>query len=138
MRLEVTRRADLAVQAMVLLGTSGERWKAGALAEALDTSTGFVPQVLSPLVARGWVTSVPGPRGGSVAAVPLSSLTVREVVEAVDGPTDTGRCVVEGRPCAAARPCALHDAWSSARDALLDRLEATTLDRLPVRSAVAP
>lgn len=132
----MTRRADLAVQAMVLLGTSGERWKSGALAEALDTSTGFVPQVLAPLVARGWVATAPGPRGGSVAAVPLAALTVRDVVEAVDGPTDTGRCVVEGRPCAASRPCALHDAWSGARDALLERLDATTLDRLPVRSAV--
>ncbi|MFN8040063.1 MAG: Rrf2 family transcriptional regulator [Acidimicrobiales bacterium] len=132
----MTRRADLAVQAMVLLGTSCERWKAGALAEALDTSTGFVPQVLGPLVARGWVVSVPGPRGGYAAAVALADLTVRDVVEAVDGPTDTGRCVVEGRPCAATRPCALHDAWSGARDALLERLDATTLDLLPVRPAV--
>lgn len=136
MRLEVTRRADLAVQAMVLLGTSGARWKSGALADALDTSTGFVPQVLAPLVARGWVVSVPGPRGGYLADVPLGALTVRDVVEAVDGPTDTGRCVVEGRPCAANQRCALHDAWSGARDALLTRLDATTLDRLPVRTAV--
>ncbi|MEZ5143301.1 MAG: Rrf2 family transcriptional regulator [Acidimicrobiales bacterium] len=136
MRLEVTRRADLAVQALVLLGRSRARRKAGELAEALDTTSGFVPQVLAPLVERGWVRSEPGPRGGYISTVALGSVTVLDVVEAVDGPTDVGRCVVEGRPCAATSPCALHDAWSRARAALLDELAATSLDRVPVREPV--
>lgn len=136
MRLEVTRRADLAVQALVRLGTTGKRHKSGALAEALDTTAGFIPQVLGPLVERGWVRSEPGPRGGYAAAVDLDAVTVLEVVEAVDGPTDVGRCVVEGQPCRADRPCSLHDAWSRARQALLAELGATTLAALPVREPV--
>jgi Rrf2 family protein len=136
MRLEVTRRADLAVQALVRLGRSGERHKAGSLAEALDTTAGFIPQVLGPLVERGWVRSEPGPRGGYMAAVDLEKVTVLEVVEAVDGPTDVGRCVVEGRPCRADRPCSLHGAWSRARQALLAELGTTTLAAQPVGEVV--
>lgn len=127
MRLEVTRRADLAVRAMVVLGASPQRWKAPALAEALSTSTGFVPQVLGPLVKAGWVRSEPGPTGGYIAAVPLADLSVLQVVEAIDGPTDLGMCVVEARECRSDHPCALHHAWSGARRELMAALASTSL-----------
>lgn len=130
MRLEVTRRADLAVRAMVLLGSTSHRWKAPALADALDTSTGFVPQVVGPLVKAGWVGSEPGPTGGYTLAVALSDVSVLQVVEAVDGPTDMGRCVVEARECRSEQPCSLHHAWSGARQELMSRLAATPLSSL--------
>lgn len=130
MRLEVTRRADLAVRAMVLMGGASGRWKAPALAEALDTSTGFVPQVLGPLVKAGWVRSEPGPTGGYSLAVSLDAVNVLQVVEAIDGPTDIGRCVVEARDCRADQPCSLHHAWSAARIQLMASLVATRLTGL--------
>ena len=130
MRLEITRRADLAVRAMVLLGSAPARWKAPALAEALDTTAGFVPQVIGPLVKAGWVRSEPGPTGGYSAAVALADVSVLQVVEAIDGDTDTGRCVVQDRECSSSGsngPCSLHHAWSAARDELMRSLAATSL-----------
>jgi Rrf2 family protein len=127
MRLEITRRADLAVRAMVLLGTSPARWKAPALAAALDTTAGFVPQVLGPLVKAGWVRSEPGPTGGYAAGVALDDVSVLQVIEAVDGATDTGRCVVEDRECGSEAPCSMHRAWSRARAELMQSLAATPL-----------
>ncbi len=61
MRLEITRRAELAVRAMALLGGRPERIKASALAQELGTTAAFVPQVVGPLVKAGWVQSDPGP-----------------------------------------------------------------------------
>lgn len=124
MRLEVTKRADLAARALVVLG-DGRRRKSAELAAALDTTAGFVPQVLGPLLERGWVRSDPGPTGGYSLVVDTGSLSVLEVIEAVDGPTDTGRCVVADRACGGQRPCALHHAWAEARHALLDELGGT-------------
>lgn len=127
MRLEITRRADLAVRAMVLLGSAPARWKAPALAAALDTTAGFVPQVIGPLVKAGWVSSEPGPTGGYVAQVSLADVSVLQVIEAIDGATDTGRCVVEDRECRGSEPCSLHHAWSRAREELMRSLAATPL-----------
>lgn len=121
MRLEVTKRADLAVRALVVLA-DGRRRKSAELAEALETSAGFVPQVLGPLLAREWVRSEPGPTGGYVLVVDPAGLSLLEVIEAVDGPTDTGRCVVEDRPCGGRSPCTLHHAWAEARRSLLAEL----------------
>jgi Rrf2 family protein len=122
MRLEITQRADLAVRALVMLQTSPFRLKSSDLAEALGTTAGFVPQVMGPLVRVGWVRSVPGPTGGYERQRDLDSLTVLEVVETIDGPTDNGRCVVAERLCNADEPCALHVAWARARSELRSSL----------------
>jgi Rrf2 family iron-sulfur cluster assembly transcriptional regulator len=130
MRLEITQRADLAVRALVVLHRSPTRLKSADLAAALGTTTGFVPQVMGPLVRKGWVRSVPGPTGGYEPLVEVAALNVLDVVEAVDGPTDSGRCVVVDRPCEATAPCALHVAWGRARGELVSSLAAMSLGAL--------
>ncbi len=132
MRLEITRRSDLASRAVVVLARAGGRMKSAELAEVLGTTAGFVPQVLGPLLERGWVTSVPGPTGGYEAAASPGRLSVLDVIEAVEGPTVTGRCVLVDRPCNDAGHCAMHQPWGRARAGLLDELARTTLDQLEV------
>ena len=129
-RLEITQRADLAVRSLVLLDCSPDRLKSADLAEELGTTPGFIPQVMGPLVRAGWVRSTPGPTGGYELLVTLGSLTVLEVIEQIDGPTDTGRCVVAERLCNADEPCALHVAWARARGELRSSLASLTLDNL--------
>jgi Rrf2 family protein len=127
MRLEITQRADLAVRALVVLARSSGRLKSADLADALGTTPGFVPQVMGPLVQAGWVRSDPGPTGGYELAADLEELSVLAVIEAIDGPTENGRCVVAGGLCAARQPCSLHVAWASARHELVTSLGSTSV-----------
>lgn len=130
MRLEISRRADLAVRAMLAIERAPDRIKADALADELDTTAGFVPQVVGPLVKQGWVRSDPGPRGGYSAAVDLDRVSVLDVIEAIEGPTDVSRCVLEDRPCDGEGPCALHVPWTRARQQLLRELASTPMSTL--------
>jgi Rrf2 family protein len=134
MRLEITRRADLAVRAMTALAAADGRLKSGDLADALGTTIAMVPQFVGPLVKAGWVQSDPGPTGGYRLNAPLDAISVLDVIELVDGPTDNGRCVVADRPCDARNRCALHDGWSQARADLMASLDATALAALSPRS----
>jgi Rrf2 family protein len=127
MRLEVTRRTDLATRALVQLVPAGRRLKGAELAERLGASPGFLSQAMTPLVGKGWVSSEPGPAGGYVLVVDPSEVNLLQVIEAVEGPTDVGRCVLEGRECAEENPCALHVPWSRARGQFLTDLEATSI-----------
>lgn len=106
----------------------GTRRKASDLAVELGTTSGFLAQVVTPLVRAGWVASVPGPTGGYVATT--ADLSALDVIEAVDGPTNDGRCVVADGACDPTRPCTLHGAWSTARTSLLDSLAATPVAAL--------
>lgn len=118
MRLEITRRAELAVRALAFLGGTTERVKGSVLADELGTTSAFVAQVIGPLVKAGWVQSDPGPSGGYMNFVNLDEVSVLDVIETVDGMTDTGRCVVADRLCDSELPCALHHAWTQARGEL--------------------
>ncbi len=131
MRLEITRRAELAIRALALLTDSPERVKASVLAERLDTTVQFVPQVVQPLVRAGWVRSDPGPTGGYRSLAAAGEVSVLQVIEAVDGATDVGRCVVADRPCQAAEPCVLHTAWAQARTELVRVLQSTPVSTAP-------
>lgn len=147
MRLEITRRAELAVRALVALAeveraaaSAGGRskLKGAELADRLDTTVPFCGQVVTPLVQAGWVRSDPGPTGGYRLATPVAALNVLDVIEAVDGPTDDGRCVVLNAPCNAADPCLLHRAWGVARGELRRVLsEVTVASLMPPIDVVA-
>ena len=127
MRLEVTRKSDLAVRALRVLEERHGRVKGPELAERVGSTAGFVSQALNPLVRAGWVRSDPGPSGGYSLSVRLSEVSVLAVIEAVEGPTDSGRCVLADRPCNEKGTCALHVPWLRARAQLRRELDATSV-----------
>ncbi len=127
MRLEVTRKSDLAVRSLHVLAASADRLKGPALAEAVESTSGFVSQVLTPLVRAGWVRSDPGPSGGYSLIADLDEISVLAVIEAIEGPTNSGRCVMADRPCDEAGTCALHVPWLRARSELRTLLDAMSV-----------
>jgi Rrf2 family transcriptional regulator, iron-sulfur cluster assembly transcription factor len=129
MRLEISRKTDLAVRTLCRL-KGNTRMKGSDLAALVDATPGFMAHVMAPLVHAGWVVSEPGPLGGYVLRAKLDEISLLAVIEAVEGPTIDGRCVLRGGPCPTVENCALHDSWVPARDALLQRLAATPIDQV--------
>ncbi len=127
MRLEITRKADLALKAVAELDRAEGLVKGADLADSIGTTLPFIAQVMKPLVASRWVVSEPGPTGGYRLEADTSTVSLLELIEAVEGPTVDGSCVLTGTPCPAIEQCALHDAWSRARDALLAELARTRI-----------
>jgi len=136
MRLEITRKTNLAIRVVTTLSDAESRMGGKELAARIGTSTTFLAQVVTPLARRGWITSRPGRAGGYELATEAESLSVLDVIEAVEGPTDTQSCVLREGECSAADPCATHEAWSRARTALVNELAATPLSILSPQGAV--
>jgi len=135
MRLEVTRKSDLAVRSLQALAADGDRVKGPELAAIVGSTSGFVSQVLTPLVRAGWVRSDPGPSGGYSLSADLGGVSVLAVIEAVEGPTDSGRCVLADRPCGEGGTCALHDPWLRARSQLQAQLGALSVAEASVATS---
>lgn len=127
MRLEVTRKSDLAVKSLRELAASTDRTKGPELAERVGSTAGFVSQVVAPLVRAGWVRSDPGPAGGYSLVADLDEVSVLAVIQAVEGVTDSGRCVLADRPCNESGTCALHSPWLRARTQLHAQLDAISV-----------
>lgn len=128
MKLIPTRRTDYGIRAMIhMANAEGALLKSGDIASAMDIPAGFLQQVLQELQRSRLVISRPGPNGGHALARDAVSITIREIVEALEGPFDAGECALRGGPCHWDEVCALHWVWSSARSALREQLEAATL-----------
>lgn len=130
MRLEVTRRSDIALRSLAALGMADHRLSAAELGRQVQATATFIPQAVGPLVVAGWVSSGPGRTGGYRLEVSLDDISIRDVIEAIEGPIETDRCVIARRPSATPDPCALHPAWTTARRHLIDQLAATPVSSL--------
>ena len=128
MRLELTRRADYAVRAMLALGRQPEGLLSGArIAAAMAIPPRFVAQVMGDLVQAGLVEARTGRAGGYRLARGPAEITILEIVEAIEGDARGRTCVLRAGPCAVDGFCDVHEIFSAAEDALLVRLSQATL-----------
>jgi Rrf2 family protein len=136
MRLELTRRADYAVRAMLALaaGKSGQVTTGREIADQMAIPVAFLPRVMADMVAAGLVRSTTGRSGGYVLARSAEEIALLEVIEAVEGDSRRTTCVLRGGPCGQDGHCQVHDVFFAAQDALIERLRGVTLAALADRS----
>lgn len=125
MRLELSRRTDLAVKALRMLSREGSRVSRSDLAAEIGTSPDFVAKVLAPLVHAAVLDSEPGRGGGYEIAGDLRELSILRLIELTEGLPPQTRCVLRATECDDTSPCALHVAWSDARAAMYRTLDGT-------------
>lgn len=127
MRIELSKRGDYAVRAVLDLARheGGGRRKSREIAAATAVPPKFLPQILAALVQAGIVLATAGRHGGYRLARPAAEVSLLDVIVAVEPPSLTRACLLKGQPCAPDRPCAVHDAWSAAQEALNRQLAVT-------------
>jgi Rrf2 family protein len=127
-KLQLTRRGDYAVRAMLALAESGDlKLSAAAVGERMRIPASFVPQVMADLSRAGMAHAALGRRGGYRLARSAQTISLLEVVEAAEGAPGHRRCVLRGSPCLEDGTCQVHDAFTAAQDAMRVVLERTTL-----------
>lgn len=134
MRLELTRRGDYAVRAMLALASHPEDgWLSVArISGAMEIPERFLPRVMKELVLSGLVEGRLGRTGGYRLARPAASITLLDVIQAVEPDDGARECVLRGGPCGRDGTCAVHDVFTDARGALLDRLATARLSELSI------
>jgi Rrf2 family protein len=81
------------------------------VASALCVPRNYLSKILHTLVKRGILASLRGPRGGFRLAVPSALVSLYDVVEAFDDIEARRTCLLGGRACGDAAPCAVHERW---------------------------
>jgi Rrf2 family protein len=127
-RLELTRRGDYAIRAMLHLArTDAPALSAPALAAATQIPVRFVGQVMGDLVRAGLVNARIGRRGGYQLARPASDISLLQIVEAVEGDTRRKTCVLSQGACTHEHACDIHEFFAAAQNALISRLSESSL-----------
>ena len=139
MRLELGRRADYGIRAMVDLARHAhqpQRRTTRIIAQAMDIPVGYLPQILADLARAQLVRSLPGRDGGYHLARDPTDIDLLEVLQAVDGEPRSSVCVLRGGPCRWEDRCAVHDPWARAQDAMLHTLSTTTLAHIVANGTI--
>ncbi|MHB8893055.1 MAG: RrF2 family transcriptional regulator, partial [Candidatus Limnocylindrales bacterium] len=129
MRLELTKRGDYAVRAMLALtrGSGNGLLSARRISNAMGIPVRFLPQVLADLQRAGLVEASAGRSGGYRMARNPASVSLLEVIEAVEGDSRRRSCVLRGGPCGVDGNCDVHDIFLEGQEALRGTFARSTL-----------
>jgi len=132
--MRLTTKGRFAVTAMVDLSMRQTRGPVtlAAISERQHISLSYLEQLFGKLRRAKLVTSVRGPGGGYCIARPLNTVTVADIVRAVDEPLDATQC--GGREnCLDDHRCMTHDLWAALNAKMYDYLTSVTLADLVER-----
>jgi len=138
--MQITRGTDYAVRVMIHLAglPPGSRAQQSELSNASDVSGHFLSKVLQQLVRSRLVRSQRGSGGGYALAVPAASVSLLDVVEAIEGPVRLNLCLIKGPSCARKSCCPAHPVWVEAQDALENILGAASMASLASQAKSNP
>jgi Rrf2 family protein len=122
-----SQTVEYALRAMVYLAAARESQCATSevIAEQTRVSPGYLSKVLRDLVLADLIVSHRGPRGGFALAQPAASITILDVVDAVDPIRRIERCPLDNPTHD--RLCALHSRLDRALAEVRRTLGQTTL-----------
>lgn len=135
--LEITRQADYALRAAVEIARieDDERIATATIAERQSIPLPFLAKIISQLVVRGVLEATRGASGGVNLARASEKITMREIIEAIDGPITLNRCTRDPAVCEFSTTCPFCEIFTDAQRALVERLDSTTLADLVKRTA---
>lgn len=134
--LEITRQADYALRAVVEVArlNSDERVATATIAERQNIPLPFLAKIVSQLVVRGILEATRGASGGVNLARPAETITMLEIIEAIDGPIMLNRCTRDPSVCQFSATCPFCEIFTDAQHALVERLKGTSLGQLVKRA----
>jgi Rrf2 family protein len=128
--VHISAKTDYAIRATIELASadSAGSTTAHAIADAQQIPLRFLLNILGDLRRVGLVDSRRGPSGGWWLSRPADTITIAEVVRAVDGPLAEINGGSPGHPGGDERVAAsVTDLWVSVRQGIRDILEQTTV-----------
>lgn len=114
---------------------TGGNWRARMSAAQVAEETGLPTPTVQKLVSRlssaGLLRSSRGVGGGLRLARPAASITLADIIEAVEGPIALTSCVEQGRhDCTLEQVCSIRPHWPNVNEALRGALAQVPLTQL--------
>ena len=100
------------------------------IAKAEEISEKYLSLIIIPLRGVGLVSSMRGVRGGYNLAKEPSQITLKEIVNVLEGDCSLVHCVKNPSSCSRVPICASHDIWVIVCEKISEILSSITLDML--------
>ena len=137
--LRLSKKADYALIAMKHLARNAGAPSTSAreIAEQYDIPIELLAKVLQRLVRTGLLASTQGTRGGYALSRPPKSISVADVIQAIDGPFTVTACSTEKHDCEQYSKCSVRDPLWQIRERIVATLGTVTLSEMAADQDVA-
>ena len=128
MAMQLTRAGEYAVKSLLYLAAqeADARVMASEVANAEQIPVNFVRKILESLAKTGLVKSFRGAGGGFTLGRSAEHISIRHVIEAVEGPLALNQCL-QPNPCENLPSCPMSQIWMEAQHAVETVLDRYTL-----------
>lgn len=120
--MHLTLEADYAVRIVDKLAIENKKIDAHTISEQTNVPLRFALKILRKLVASGAVKSYKGAHGGYMIAKDPKDITLREVIEAGEGPFMISRCQQDDY-CCTNTSCRVHNIYAEISYMVRDKLD---------------
>jgi Rrf2 family protein len=100
------------------------------IAKGENVSEKYLSLIIIPLRGIGLINSIRGAHGGYHLTKEPSQITLKEIVDVLEGDCSLVHCVSNPSSCSRVRICASHDIWSIIGAKISETLNSITLDML--------
>lgn len=130
--MELTRKGEYAIRGIIYLARQapGKISLISEIAEATEAPQTFLAKIFQSFAKIGIVNSYRGTGGGFTLGRTPSAITLREVVEAVEGPILPNRCLLGKGSCAKDAECNVHPVWRKVQGQVVEILDSVTIEEL--------
>jgi Rrf2 family protein len=130
--MTLTRKGDYAVRGMLYLAGQPEESVSlvADMAAAVGVPQPFMAKIMQGFVKRGLVRSARGVGGGFTLALSPGKITLRDVVEAVEGPIMPNSCLLKKGTCERDGDCRVHKVWRKVQQSMEELLDGVTIEEL--------
>lgn len=130
--MRLTTKGRFAVTAMIDLALRQDKGPVtlAGISERQEISLSYLEQLFGKLRRHKLVSSVRGPGGGYCLAQPMDTVSVADIILAVDEPLDTTQCGGRENCQTGEQRCMTHDLWTNLNRRMFEYLESVTLDSL--------
>lgn len=138
--MKLTRGGEYAIRGVLYLAqqNDGKVSMLSAIAKAQDVPPRFLAKIFQALAKAGVVKSHRGAKGGFSLARPASEVTVRDVIEAVEGPVYLNVCLVGPGECTRDTICPVHSVWEEAQEKMMSVLAKASFAELAKKNGHSP
>jgi Rrf2 family iron-sulfur cluster assembly transcriptional regulator len=115
--MNFSRECEYALKGMVALAhlPVAETLTLQAIAAQESLPAHFLSKIFQKLLRHGLIRSHRGVQRGYTLTRPAPEITLRQVLEAIEGPDLFDRCMFSRRLCGGGGQCTLHPYWGQAR-----------------------
>ena len=97
--MRITQEADYALRIVCFLAEEGSVMDATTISESAHVTQRFALKILRKLVLGGLVKSYKGANGGYQLADSPENVTLKDVIELIDGEIAISKCLLEDHVC---------------------------------------